>query len=140
MSRQEKIESLMNAFLQLKRSMNRQLVETDACPATPVQTEILVRVSKGEVRTADIAIAMHASASAVTQHVNQLVEAGFVKKTESAQDKREQILSLTVSGKHVIDTKLKFMRSRVELLVATLTDQELDQFISISNKIADVKG
>lgn len=139
MSRQEKIDTLMKAFLQLKRSMNRQLVESDACTATPVQTEILIRVSKGEKRLADIAASMHASASAVTQHVNTLVESGFLVKIESLQDKREQVLSLTIAGKHVIDTKLQFMRSRVERLVTTLTDEELDQFIRISNKIADVK-
>lgn len=129
----------MKAFLQLKRSMNRQMVEADNCAATPVQTEILIRISKGEVRTADIASGMQASPSAVTQHVNQLVEYGFVTKTESPHDKREQILTLTVAGKHVIDTKLQFMRQRVEHLVATLTDEELDQFIRISNKIADIK-
>ncbi len=139
MSRQDKIEALMKAFLQLKRSMNRQMVEADNCAATPVQTEILIRISKGEVRTADIASGMQASPSAVTQHVNQLVEYGFVTKTESPHDKREQILTLTVAGKHVIDTKLQFMRQRVEHLVATLTDEELDQFIRISNKIADIK-
>lgn len=139
MSRQEKIEALMNAFLQLKRSMNRRLVEADTCAATPVQTEILIRISKGEVRTADIAVAMQASASAVTQHVNQLVDYGFVKKTESLNDKREHILTLTVAGNHVINTKLQFMRERVEHLVSTLTDKELDEFIKISNKIAEIK-
>jgi len=139
MSRQEKVEALMSAFLQLKRSMNRQLVEADTCAATPVQTEILVRISKGEQRTADIALSMQASASAVTQHVNQLVDFGFVKKTESPTDKREHILSLTVAGTHVINTKLQFMRKRVEHLVSTLTDKELDEFIKISNKIANVK-
>jgi DNA-binding MarR family transcriptional regulator len=139
MSRQEKIEALMEAFLQLKRSMNKQLVEADTCVATPVQTEILVRVSRGEKRIADIAIAMQSSASAVTQHANQLVDAGFLKKTESAHDKREHVLGLTIAGKHVIETKLQFMRSRVEHLVATLSDKELDEFIKISNKIADVK-
>jgi len=139
MSRQEKIEALMGAFLQLKRSMNRQLVEADACVATPVQTEILGRISRGEVRTADIAASMQSSASAVTQHINQLVESGFVKKTESPHDKREQILSLTVAGSHVIETKLHFMRDRVTHLVATLSDEELDQFIRISNKIAEIK-
>ena len=58
MSRQDKIEALMKAFLQLKRSMNRHMVEADNCAATPVQTEILIRISKGEVRTADIASGM----------------------------------------------------------------------------------
>lgn len=135
MSREEKIAALMTAFLQLKRSMNRQLIEGDTCSATPVQTEILMRIARGADRASDVAAGMGATASAVTQHVNQLVEHGFVKKAESLHDKREIILSLTTAGRHVIDTKQRLMRARVEQLVAALTDTELDQFIAISNKI-----
>jgi DNA-binding MarR family transcriptional regulator len=138
MSRAEKIEQLMKAFFQLKRSMNRQLVEVDSCSATPVQTEIMARIKRGETRTADIADAMQASASAVTQHVNQLVESGFVIKTESTHDRREFILSLTPVGKTIIDKKMESMRKRVESIVTNLTDDELDEFIRISNKIAEI--
>ena len=136
MSREEKITELMKAFLQLKRSMNRQLIENDECTATPVQTEILARIANGESRAADIAENMGASASAVTQHIHQLVEHGFVRKNESQRDKREQILELTTAGKHVIETKQQLMRYRVEKLVAVLSEDELDQFIAISHKIA----
>lgn len=139
MDRQDKIEALMRAFLQLKRSMNRELIGTDACIATPVQTEILGMISHGTVRVADIAGVMQASASAVTQHVNQLVQGGFVTKTESTHDKREQILGLTVAGKQVIELKIQFMRNRVKHLVSNLTDEELDEFIKLSNKIAEIK-
>lgn len=136
MSREEKITALMDAFMQLKRSMNRQLIEVDACAATPVQTEILARIARGENKAGDIAAAMGASASAVTQHVNQLVDHGFVNKKESLADKRELILHLTVAGKHVIEMKQRLMLGRVENIVGALTDDELDQFIAISNKIA----
>jgi DNA-binding MarR family transcriptional regulator len=138
MSRAEKIEQLMKAFFQLKRSMNRQLEEVDSCSATPVQTEIMARIKKGISRTADIAELMQASASAVTQHVNQLVESGYVTKTESTHDRRELILSLTPAGKTVIDKKMEFMRKRVENIVSTLTDDELDEFIRLSTKIAEI--
>jgi DNA-binding MarR family transcriptional regulator len=138
MSRAEKIEQLMKAFFQLKRSMNRQLEEVDSCSATPVQTEIMARIKKGVSRTADIAELMQASASAVTQHVNQLVESGYVTKTESTHDRRELILSLTPAGKTVIDKKMEFMRKRVENIVSTLTDDELDEFIRLSTKIAEI--
>lgn len=128
----------MKAFLQLKRSMNRQLVESDANAVTPVQTEIMIRVQRGETRIADIAVAMQASASAVTQHVNNLVQAGFVTKLSSPEDKREYVLSLTAKGATIIDEKMRSMRKRVEQLVANLTDAELDEFIKLSNKIAGI--
>lgn len=137
MTRDDKIEQLMGAFLNLKRSMTRRLVDSDACAATPVQTEILILISKGEARISDIANVIQASNSAVTQQVNQLVEGGFVNKTESVLDKREQLLKLTVAGKHVIEIKLQLMRERVERLVENLTDEELDQFIFLSNKIVE---
>lgn len=139
MTRQDKIEQLMGSFLHLKRSMNRQLVGSDHCTATPVQIGILLIISKGETRISDIATIIQASTSAVTQQVNQLVDGGFVKKTESEHDKREQILVLTIAGKHVIDMKLKLMRDRVEQLISDLTDEEIDKFVEISNKIADTK-
>ena len=138
-TRQDKIEQLMGAFLNLKRSMTRKLVGSDECAATPVQIEILILVSKGEARISDIASTIQASNSAVTQQVNQLVDSGFVRKQESSQDKREQILTLTHAGKIVIDTKMQLMRKRVEQLVVNLTDDELDQFIYLSNKIVETK-
>lgn len=137
MTRDDKIEQLMGAFLNLKRSMMRRMVDADECAATPVQTEILILISKGESRISDIANTIQASNSAVTQQVNQLVDGGFVIKTESTQDKREQLLKLTTAGKHVIDTKLQLMRERVERLVVNLTDDELDHFIYLSNKIVE---
>jgi DNA-binding MarR family transcriptional regulator len=137
--RLEKVDVLMAAFLQLKRSMTRQMIGNDACSATPVQTEILEHISHGAERVADIAAIMQASSSAVTQHINQLVRAGFVTKTESAQDKREQLLRLTIAGRHVIEMKKQLMRSRVEQLVSELTEEELEIFINISNKIAEIK-
>lgn len=127
----------MNAFLQLKRSMTRHMVEADQCPATPVQVEILMRIAKGETKAANLATEMQASPSAITQHVNVLVEQGFVTKTSSAADKRQAELSLTAAGERVIEVKQAFMRKRVEQLVDKLTDQELDQFIAISKKIAN---
>lgn len=134
-NRQDKIEKLLGTFLNLKRSMMRQLVHADKCAATPVQIEILILVSKAEARISDIANSIQASNSAVTQQVNQLVESGFVRKQESRHDKREQLITLTHAGKIVIDTKMQLMRERVERIVVNLTDDELDQFIYLSNKI-----
>jgi len=136
MSRQEKIAALMEAFMQMKRSMTRHMVESDTCPATPVQVEILIRIARGETKAANLAAEMHATPSAITQHLNALVDQGFVKKTDSVADKRQTRLSLTTAGTHVIEVKQQFMRKRIEQLVETLTDEELDQFIAISKKIA----
>lgn len=137
MSRQEKIAALMDAFMQMKRSMTRHMVEADTCPATPVQVEILIRIARGETKAANLAAAMHATPSAITQHVNALEEQGFVKKTVSKADKRQTELSLTTAGKHVIEVKQQFMRKRVEQVVEALTDEELNQFIAICKKIAN---
>lgn len=138
MGRQKKIDALMKAFLQLKRSMNKQMVEADTCTATPVQTEILAIISgKNSLRAADIAKSMNTSPSAITQHINQLTESGFVKKYESEDDKRQTLLSLTVAGMHVIKTKQELMRTRVERLVDSLSNAEIDEFIKISKKIAE---
>ena len=138
MSRQQKIDALMKAFLQLKRSMNKQMVEADKCTATPVQTEILsIIASRHTIKAVDLAKKLNTSASVITQHVNQLEESGFIKKTESSEDKRQTIISLTSAGKHVIDIKQQLMRNRVEGLVDSLTNDELDEFVKLSKKIAE---
>lgn len=136
MSRNEKIEALTRAFLQLKRSMNKQLAESDACMATPVQIEILSLILSGEDKLADIAEKIQTSPSAVTQQVNQLAELGFVEKTRSNKDRRETPLALTAAGKQAINAKKELMRLRIEQLVNNLSDDELEQFTIISNKIA----
>ncbi len=137
MSRQEKIAALMEAFMQMKRSMHRHMVEADASPITPAQVEILIRIARGETKAANLATEMHATPSAITQHINALEEHGFVKKTGSKNDKRQTDLSLSVAGKHVIELKQQLMQQRISELVEVLTDEELDQFIAISRKIAN---
>lgn len=139
MNRQDKIQAMMDVFLQMKRSVHRQLMAADACSATPVQTEILALVSGGTDRVADIAQAIQATPSAVTQQVNQLVETGLIAKTDSAADRRQQHLSVTTVGHNVLATKRRLMHARLEHIVDVLTDEELDQFIAISKKIAQTE-
>ena len=137
MSRQEKIAELIDAFMQMKRSVHRHMVDGDASPITPAHFEILIRIARGETKAANLATELHATPSAITQHINALEEQGFVKKTSSKNDKRQTDLSLSVAGKHVIELKQQLMQQRITQLVEVLTDEELDQFIAISRKIAN---
>ena len=137
MSRQEKIAELIDAFMQMKRSVHRHMVDGDASPITPAHFEILIRIARGETKAANLALELHATPSAITQHINALEEQGFVKKTVSATDKRQTDLTLSVVGKHVIELKQQLMQQRITQLVEVLTDEELDQFIAISRKIAN---
>lgn len=137
MSRQVKITELIDAFMQMKRSVHRHMVDGDASPITPAHFEILIRIARGETKAANLALELHATPSAITQHINALEEQGFVKKTVSATDKRQTDLTLSVAGKHVIELKQQLMQQRITQLVEVLTDEELDQFIAISRKIAN---
>lgn len=136
MNRDQKIADLTNMFIELKRSMHKRLEDGPyRWSVTPAQAEILIRIARGETRTADLATAMYASPSAVTQHINQLAEAGLVHKTVSPYDRREVVLSLTPTAKRVIQSRQKLLRQRVEKIVGILDDQELEQLVTIINKI-----
>jgi DNA-binding MarR family transcriptional regulator len=82
-----------------------------------------------------LAETMHLTPGAITQLVEGLVQAGYVTRTSSEQDRRVTVAALTPEG---IRTISSMKRSKEELftkIVAGLSDDELAAFVSVQQKM-----
>ena len=135
MTKQARIEQLLQCFAENRRLMARQIQIDNS--VTKAQYEIMWQIHAGIHRVVDVAAQMQTSTSAVTQLVQQLVEGGYVERQSSSTDRREVVLSLTKSGQECLDKMHTSLRKWAAGIANALSEQELDQYIAINNKIAD---
>lgn len=83
------------------------------------------------------AIAEHfkIAAPSATAVVNELVKAGFVKRTENAKDRREVILTLTAKGKKMLQVASISRKKVVSEVLSVLSFQDRKQLDVILNRI-----
>jgi len=134
MTDEQKIERLIQSFVETRRSMGKGLVWK--LDLTKAQCDVLWEIHNGARRNEDLARSLQMTPSAVTQLVSPLVEGGYVSRVASETDRREARLRLTPAGRKVLRQLHKLMRTRAEYIASVLTDEELEQFINISKKIA----
>jgi DNA-binding MarR family transcriptional regulator len=87
------------------------------------------------VSSKKLADSMHLTPGAITQLVDSLVQAGYVTRTPSDQDRRVSVVTLTPDGSHTI-TEMR--RSKEELftrIVDGLSDEELAMFVAVQRKM-----
>ena len=79
-----------------------------------------------------IACQLSMAKASVSTGINKLIDKGFVTKTQSATDKRIFYLSLTETGKKLIDAKYQALREYVEFINTTLSKEEATKFAFLS--------
>lgn len=73
---------------------------------------------------------------AATQIVRELESQDLLKKVPNPDDSRSAFLVPTTAGKKLLAKTEKIFGSEFEKLLAVLTDEELDQYAKLNNKIA----
>jgi len=135
MNRDAKIEELFSVFLQLRRHMHRQMLAHAHSDISVAQAEILFAIGKGMNRLRDIARAQNITPSAATQQLKLLEVAKLVERVESPEDRRENLLSLTVKGQKLLHGHRAAMKQHLRDYINRLSDQEIEQFTVIMKKM-----
>jgi len=93
---------------------------------TVSQFHTLRRILEGRVSVSDLADCMHLSRPNISRSVDELVNSGYVIRKQVAQDRRNVNLSLTESGKKLIQALLKSNGNKMMGKFILLDDDELD--------------
>jgi DNA-binding MarR family transcriptional regulator len=135
MTKQDKIERLIETFNETRRSMGKGFDFKDG--ATKTQCNALIEIKHGAQRVSDLAKRLNTTPSATTQLINQLVDDGYVSRKDSVTDRRETQLEVTDKGRELLKKVHHHMRQRATDIATVLSDDELEQFIDISYKVAN---
>ncbi|GAK48736.1 transcriptional regulator [Secundilactobacillus oryzae JCM 18671] len=102
---------------QLQRDMNQLLVE-DKLPVNMTEIYLMVLIMETDgVNQRQAATTLAVDEGLMTRMVKHLVSLGFIEKTASAEDKRNKLLTLTVSGEKLLDHGLARFRKWWETFI-----------------------
>ena len=82
----------------------------------------------------DIQNALHVAQPTVSGLVKRMEKKGLLKRVDS-KDKREKVLTLTEEGKDTINNARNGMLSIESILLASLNEEEIEQFRNLLDKI-----
>ncbi|MCX7748031.1 MAG: MarR family transcriptional regulator [Clostridia bacterium] len=83
----------------------------------------------------EIANKLNITKASVTAGINKLVNLGYVVKTQSGEDRRVFHVSLTEAGEQLIKAKFKVIKEYSEFILASLSEEETNQFKDILTKL-----
>lgn len=129
------IETLIEATQALKRKM-LSAYATKKRSITPSQMLVVGHVFRNPgISTNETAAALKMTGSAVTQLVNGLVKAGYIKRERDRDDKRAHRLFLTARSKKRIaeyrEKRAKFMLD----IFKSLSDEEFKLYVALHKKL-----
>lgn len=82
-----------------------------------------------------LATEMRLTPGAITQLVDGLVDANYVERTHSTEDRRVIVASLTKEGATKISQLKRKKRALLEKVVADMDDMEIDVFLKAQKKM-----
>ena len=88
-----------------------------------------------QLSPSELSRAMLLSASAMTNRIDQLVEAGLVERTEDTQDRRGAPVRLTLRGLSLIDQAIGDHFANEQQLLEALADGEQEQLAALLRKL-----
>jgi DNA-binding MarR family transcriptional regulator len=104
----------------------------------PSESQVLQLISEVQpVSLKELANAMHLTPGAITQLVDALVQAQYVTRTPSAQDRRMAVVALTPEGSRAISSLRRTKQDLFAKVVANLTDEELAAFLNVQRKMLE---
>lgn len=92
----------------------------------------------GEPTITRIADKLMITKASVTTGINKLNQMGYLIKTQSSADKRVIHVSLTQTGRQIIDAKYQALKEYGELITNALSENEVKQFKATLMKIVNL--
>ena len=99
---------------------------TEEFHITVSQFHTLRRITDGKRSVSDLADCMHLSRSNISRSVDELVNYGYVNREQNTRDRRNVNLTLTESGKKIIQSLLISNGNKMMEKLNLLDESELD--------------
>lgn len=96
---------------------------------------VLQSLAHGDLSVGGVAECLSCSHSVASRAVDRLVEAGFVRREENPEDRRQKHLSLAPAGEELVFAVERAIAQGIRPLVAGLSEAEQEQFRTLLGHI-----
>jgi DNA-binding MarR family transcriptional regulator len=127
------MRSLLRAYYWMDESMQNGLIQAGFQPRTRTQTMILVNISNGITRAAELARVLGVSRQAIQQQINELEAENLVTQIPDPDDRRANRIMFSEQGARFMQAALASLREAEQALAARLGSdavQTLRQILS----------
>ncbi|MDE2173543.1 MAG: MarR family transcriptional regulator [Patescibacteria group bacterium] len=137
-SRKQKIEELLTDFHSIRRSIAFHKGGARHTPRiTPAQWALLMCIEERKESTVkDAAKSLGITSSATTQLADGLVAGGYLTRKVATKDRRTVTLALSEKNRKQLKQLKKRALERFFEIFKSLTDAELNQYLTLNRKIA----
>jgi len=134
--------SLRATVSALRKRLRKQSYSIDTYSMTEITT-ISLLYKEGPLLPSELAARTKVKPQSMSQILNKIEKQGIIKRTPSKEDGRKTYISLTVSGKEIVEhTRYERDEWLAETIATTLTEKEKDilkEAIVILNKLAEAE-
>ena len=137
MSRTDAVTEIISYMSSIKRALyGRTYSCQDGSRLTNSQLAVLFGIKHhGPISAQDLSTRLAITAGAVSQTVDSLLESGLIERTPREDSRRTFNLSLSAGGAQKLSEIEQERYAMIEQTTTDLTDEELDLFISLLQKI-----
>jgi DNA-binding MarR family transcriptional regulator len=137
LSRQERVQNLLDSLSLLKRGMYAHLQATNKLMPIPrAQLELLAAVQQTQpISSKELARQLYLTPGAVSQLAESLEHQELISRKADPNDRRIQCLSTTRKGEKLLRDVDKRRRANIEAVLAGLTDEELEVWCRVQQKL-----
>ncbi|MEQ8485687.1 MAG: MarR family transcriptional regulator [Pseudomonadales bacterium] len=114
------MRGLLRAYYWMDESLQNGLVQAGYQPRTRTQTMILINISNGITRAAELARVLGVSRQAIQQQINELERDGLVTQLPDPEDRRANRIVFSESGSQLINAALSSLRQAEQALAMRL--------------------
>lgn len=136
--RQQLIKEIIEVMAVMRRNMGARQQRYSRRHLNPAQAELLHIIARHEgLSIKEIADILKITGSAVTQHVESLVKAGFVVREVDPKDRRTVRVKLSGEGAKKIKMFKEYHLQKFIELLSPLSEEELKTFRDLNRKIIE---
>ncbi|MEQ8858664.1 MAG: MarR family transcriptional regulator [Pseudomonadales bacterium] len=114
------MRGLLRAYYWMDESLQNGLIEAGFQPRTRTQTMILINISNGITRAAELARVLGVSRQAIQQQINELERDDLVTQIPDPEDRRANRIVFSERGSRLINAALTTLRAAEQALAMRL--------------------
>jgi DNA-binding MarR family transcriptional regulator len=114
------MRGLLRAYYWMDESLQNGLIGAGFQPRTRTQTMILINISNGVTRAAELARVLGVSRQAIQQQINELERDGLVSQLPDPDDRRANRIVFSDKGNQLIEAALSSLRQAEQALAMRL--------------------
>lgn len=135
----KKIEYLISLFFNTGRLIKEQSSDVGNIDCTAIRkhhfsmlrVEVIQFIRDEKPTMKRIAEYLHVRASSATSLINNLVKAGYIKRTTDPNDRRMVQIIITKKGEKFLEDGLKQMTEKLKVVLLKLDKDKIDNFVQI---------